>query len=59
MEELESHGWKADLAQETEDINDIDMKAMFKDADNQRRDSVELVVAPSRRVKNKMWKNIL
>ena len=51
MEELESHGWKADLAQETEDINDIDMKAMFKDADNQRRDSVELVVAPSRRVK--------
>ena len=50
MDDLGRHGWRADTAEESQDMEDVDMKAMFLDADMQRRDSVELLVAPPRRV---------
>ena len=50
MDDLGRHGWRVDTAEESQDMEDVDMKAMFLDADVQRRDSVELLVAPPRRV---------
>ena len=50
MGELEDSGWKADTAKECEDMNEIDMKSLFREADNQRRNSKELIVEVPRRV---------
>ena len=50
MGELENSGWKADNAKETEDVADMDMKNLLQEADNQRRNSKELIVEAPRRV---------
>ena len=46
MEDLEDAGWNIDENKTEEEINDIDMMAMFDDADQERRDSQELVALP-------------
>ena len=50
MGELEDSGWKADTAKESEDMADMDMKNLLQEADNQRRNSKELIVEAPRRV---------
>ena len=44
MEELEEAGWKATENKNEVEIKDIDIKAMFDEADQERRDSEDLVV---------------
>ena len=46
MKDLEVAGWKIDENKTEDKINDIDMKAMFDDADQERRDSQDLVAFP-------------
>ena len=46
MEELEEAGWKATENKSDEEIKDIDMKEMFDAADQERRDSQDLVAVP-------------
>ena len=41
MEELEEAGWRA-----AEENKDIDMKAMFDEADKERRNSGEIIPIP-------------
>ena len=48
MEELEEAGWKATENKTDEEIKDIDMKEMFDAADQERRDSQDLVAVPRR-----------
>ena len=49
MSDLSSHGWRVEGAA-AEDMSEVDMKAMFVDADFQRRNSSELMVPPPRKV---------
>ena len=51
MSDLSSHGWRVEGAA-AEDMSEVDMKAMFVDADFQRRNSSELMVPPPRKVTN-------
>ena len=53
MDDLVRQGWTPDTATETEDLADLDMKALFKGADCERRDSLELMIPPPKRVKMK------
>jgi hypothetical protein len=46
MEELKEAGWKATENKTVDDIKDIDMKEMFDEADQERRDSQDLVIIP-------------
>ena len=46
MEELEEAGWKASENMTDEEIKDIDLNEMFEEADQERRDSPDLVVIP-------------
>ena len=46
MEELEDAGWKATENKTDDEIKDIDMKEMFDEADQERRDSQDLVAIP-------------
>ena len=46
MEDLKDAGWNIDENKTEEEINDIDMKAMFDNADQERRDSQDLVAFP-------------
>ena len=53
MEELEEAGWESN-AERNEDISYKDMKVQFELADNERRDSVELISAQRRTVRKSM-----
>ena len=46
MEELEDAGWEASDERSKEEYSDKDIKAMFEQADTERRDSEELVAIP-------------
>ena len=46
MEELVDAGWKVTENKTEDEIKDIDMKAMFDAADEERRDSQDLVAIP-------------
>ena len=46
MEDLEEAGWKATENKTDEEITEIDMKEMFAEADQERRDSQDLVTIP-------------
>ena len=46
MEELAEAGWKASENMTDDEINDIDLKEMFEEADQERRDSQDLVAIP-------------
>ena len=46
MEELEEAGWTEAENKDEEEIKDINMKAMFDEADKKRRDSQDLVIIP-------------
>ena len=48
MEELEEAGWKATENKTDDEIKDIDMKEMFAEADQERRDSQDLVAIPKK-----------
>ena len=50
MDDLCSHGWKLEAAEESEDIDEVDMKELFIEADIARRNSVELLVTPTPKV---------
>ena len=50
MEELVDAGWEVTENKTEDEIKDIDMKAMFDAADEERRDSQDLVAIP-RKVK--------
>ena len=50
MDDLCSHGWKLEAAKESEDIDEVDMKELFIEADIARRNSVELLVTPAPKV---------
>ena len=52
MDDLCSHGWKLEAAEESEDIDEVDMKELFIEADIARRNSLELVVTPTPKVNN-------
>ena len=52
MDDLCSHGWKLEAAEESEDIDEVDMKELFIEADIARRNSVELLVTPAPKVNN-------
>ena len=48
MEELEDAGWKATENKTDEEITEIDMKEMFAEADQERRDSQDLDAIPKK-----------
>ena len=50
MDDLCSHGWKLEAAEESEDMDEVDMKELFIEADIARRNSVELLVTPAPKV---------
>ena len=57
MDDLCSHGWKLEAAEESEDIYEVDMKELFIEADIARRNSVELLVTPTPKVNNSCKEN--
>ena len=50
MEKLEEAGWESN-AESNEDISYNDMKVEFEQADNERKDSVELITGQRRKVR--------
>ena len=46
MEELEEAGWKATENKDENEFKDIDIKTLFDEADQERRDSEDLVAIP-------------
>ena len=60
MDDLCSHGWKLEAAEEAEDIDEVDMKELFIEADIARRNSLELVVTPTPKVNSiSFFQNLL